>query len=180
VLVVDEGQYGQGDGPCLAAARTNRSVAMNIDQVRSQWPILAHAADIAGVQGFLARPLHAHDHSVGSLNLYSARADGVRVPEPDVLTVLVEYLEQGLAQYSQTHPEQTQALRIRQALTVRHLIDHAVGVLMELHSVDQARAAAMLDTEATRRRVSRAVIAAEMIAHHTPDPAGRTDPGLPG
>src|ERR1700712_4950109 len=100
VLVVDEGQYEQHDGPCLRSMRTDRTVRMTDQQVRVLWPHLADVADRAGVRSFRAEPLHARDTAVGSLNLYSATPNGLADPDPDVLTVLTEYLDRGLADYS--------------------------------------------------------------------------------
>ena len=50
VLVVDQGQYGQGDGPCLAAMRTDQWVAVTGTQIRPRWPHLARIAETAGVR----------------------------------------------------------------------------------------------------------------------------------
>lgn len=181
VLIVDEGQYDQGDGPCLAAARTDRSVAMTIDQVRLRWPRLALVADAAGVEGFLARPLHSRAQAVGSLNMYSARSGGVRAPDPDVLTVLIEYLERGISDYSAAQLGEEQALRIKNALANRQAVDHAIGVLMALLHLDAEQAAFVLESESERRALDQAVVAAEVIAHHTmtrpEDYDDRVDPG---
>src|ERR1700712_2363632 len=47
VLIVDERQYEQHDGPCLQAMRTNRRIHMTLAQVRDLWPHLADgAADV--------------------------------------------------------------------------------------------------------------------------------------
>jgi hypothetical protein len=119
VLVVDEGQYGQGDGPCLAAIRLDRTVAMTIEQVRDRWPDLARIADTAGVRAFRAEPLHVRDRAVGSLNLYSGRAGGLRTPDPDIVTVLTGYLDRGLTDYSAAQPGEAQAVQLRQHLLLR-------------------------------------------------------------
>lgn len=151
VLVVDEGQYGQGDGPCLTAMRENRDVAMTADEVQDLWPHLAAIADTAGVRAFLAKPLHARERAVGSLNLYSARAQGLRTPDPDVVTVLTEYLDRGLTDYSAAQPGEQQALRIRQRLLERQTIHSAVGVLMARHDLSAADAADLLNRQAAHQ-----------------------------
>jgi ANTAR domain len=167
VLIVDEGQYGQGDGPCLTAFRTDTSVSMTAEEVRRLWPQLAEVADRVGVGAFHAEPLHAHDSTVGSLNLYSTRTAGLRVPDPDVLTVLVEYLDRGLEAYATLQPVEERAWRLKRALVAREVIERAVGVLMELYDIDDERARAVMTNEAKRRHIAAEVVAAETIAHHT-------------
>jgi len=163
VLVVDEGQYGQGDGPCLAAIRLDRPVAMTVEQVRDRWPALAQIADTAGVRSFLAEPLHVRDRPVGSLNMYSARVGGRRTPDPDIVTVLTGYLDRGLTDYSAAQPGETQAVRLRQHLRDRQLIDTAVGVLMARHSLSAAAATDLLENNAARHGQSVLQTAADLI-----------------
>jgi hypothetical protein len=172
VLVVDEGQYGQGDGPCLTAMRDDRDVAMTADQVRHRWPHLADVADSVGVRAFLAKPLHAHERSVGSLNLYSARSDGLRTPDPDVVTVLTEYLDRGLTDYSAAQPGEHQALRIRRRLQERQTINTAIGILMAVRDVAAATAAEVLREQAIQQNLTILQVAAKLVsATEYTDPA---------
>ena len=141
VMIVDEGQYGQGDGPCLQALRTDRPVSMTGEQVAEKWPILAAAAQQAGVRAFHAEPLHARDHPVGCLNMYSATTGGLQDPDPDLLLVLTEYLDRALTDYSAAQPGEPDAHRLQQMLRVRFTVNQAIGVLMATHgtTADQAR-----------------------------------------
>jgi len=130
VLVVDQGQYEQGDGPSLAAMRTDQWVAATGTQTRPQWPHLAPIADAAGVWAYLATPLHAGNRAIGSLNLYSARPEGIRTPDPDVLTVLTGYLDRGLTDYSAGHQDRDPT--VQHLLRDRRVIAQAVDILMVL------------------------------------------------
>jgi hypothetical protein len=166
VLIVDEGQYGQGDGPCLTAMRQDREVAMTITEFRDRWPHLAHAADTAGVQAFLAEPLHARGRAVGSLNLYSAAADGLRTADRDVLTVLTGYLDRGLNDYSAAQPGETQARYIQESLRQHRQINHAIGILMATHDLTPDDAAALLQSHADRTGVPVHQAADHIIEQH--------------
>jgi hypothetical protein len=170
VLVVDEGQYGQGDGPCLAAIRQDRPVAMTIEQVRERWPRLARIADTVGVRSFLAEPLHVRDRPVGSLNMYSARTGGLRTPDPDIVTVLTGYLDRGLTDYSAAQPGEHQAVALRQRLLDHQLIDTAVGLLMHTHSVSAATAGDLLEQRALRSGLTVRRVAADLVASQNTDP----------
>lgn len=167
VLIVDEGQYGEGDGPCLRALRTGRTVSMTHSEVLAIWPQLARVAESAGVVAFHAEPLHARERSVGALNLYSARPDGLRAPDPDVLTVLTEYLGRGLSAYSALQLGEAQAVRLRAALRDRELIGQAIGVLMALEDISAAQARLRLQGMASAQRVDLAVVALDLIDGHT-------------
>jgi len=169
VLVVDQGQYGQGDGPCLAAMRTDQWVVVTGAQIRPRWPYLAPIAEAAGVRAYLATPLHAGDRAIGSLNLYSVRAEGLRIPDPDVLTVLTGYLDRGLTDYTAAHPAQDVGLTVQQLLRDRRVITHAVDILVLLNpSTTAADATKLITDQAARLRVSVTQVAAELITEHTP------------
>ena len=169
VLMVDQGQYGQGDGPGLAAMRTDQWVAVTGTQIRPRWPHLARIAETAGVRAQLATPLHAGNRAIGSLNLYSVRAEGLRIPDPDVLTVLTGYLDRGLTDYTAAHPAQDVGLTVQQLLRDRRVITHAVDILVLLNpSTTAADATKLITDQAARLRVSVTQVAAELITEHTP------------
>ncbi len=129
VLIVDEHQYAQHDGPCLRAVRTDRPVHMSLEEVEASWPQLADGARTAGVHSFAAFPLHIADRAVGSLNLYSADPGSLAHLDPDVLSVLSHYLSRGLTQYAAQRLESVGA-SLRTALAGRAGIERAIGILM--------------------------------------------------
>jgi len=163
VLVVDEGQYQQHDGPCLRALRTDRSVWMSADEVRDVWPLLAVMADEVGVRAFRAEPLHVENSAVGSLNLYSAIPGGLTNPDTDLLMVLTEYLDRGLTDYCTTRPGENLALRIRDAVQDGNTIGQAVGILMALGGIDATSARDMLHRDADHRDVPILQIARDLV-----------------
>ena len=79
---------------------------------------------------YLATPLHAGNRAIGSLNLYSARPEGIRTPDPDVLTVLTGYLDRGLTDYSAGHQDRDPT--VQHLLRDRRVIAQAVDILMVL------------------------------------------------
>jgi hypothetical protein len=167
VLIVDEGQYGQGDGPCLQALRTGRAVTMSSEEVTDRWPVLARAVHVAGVRSFHAEPLHIRDHTVGCLNLYGAKP-GTLTPDPDLLTVLLEYLDRGLTDYTAAHPEENDAWQLQDMLHSRFQVNQAVGVLMAVHGVDVTTAQDLLAEEATNSNTTLVDAAQVVIRRHVP------------
>ncbi len=163
VLVIDEGQYDEGDGPCLAAARSDRQVAVTLADVAARWPLVAAAAAQVGIRSFLAEPLHVRPVVVGSFNLYSRRAEGLRVPDPDVLIVLLDYLDRGLADYLAAQPGEAHARVLVSALRRRQLVNQAAGVMMARHDVGVDQAFGLIEDEARRRGVDVVVVAGGIV-----------------
>ena len=140
VLIVDEGQYAAGDGPCLQAMRTGETVEMNLEQARSRWPHLAATADEVGVRSFLAVPLRVGGRAVGVLNLYSAN-NTVPQPDKDLLTVLTEYAGRGLTDFQESRSDPTPEQALREAISHWATVEQAIGVMMAVYgfSADYAR-----------------------------------------
>lgn len=146
VLILDESQYGAGDGPCLEAMRTGRVVRSDRADIDRRWPHLAVAAAAAGVNSVLAVPLQTDDSTIGAFNLYSARVP-VPEPAPDVATVLAQYARRGLEQYRSNCLFADE--RLRQVATQWAVVEQAVDLLMQVYGfsseyardvlVDQAR-----------------------------------------
>ncbi|GAA2007987.1 GAF and ANTAR domain-containing protein [Nakamurella flavida] len=168
MLVIDEGQYHEGDGPCLRAMRTGQTIWMSLDDVRQVWADLAEVADRIGVRAFRAEPLHARDTAVGALNLYSERDGGLRQPDMAVLTVLRHFLDRGFTEYSARQPGEDQAVLIREAARARVVIGRATGVLMALRGLDQDTAREELTRLAAEQDVDVVIAAQDVIDRHLP------------
>jgi transcriptional regulator with GAF, ATPase, and Fis domain len=146
VLILDESQYGAGDGPCLEAMRTGRVVRADRADIQRRWPRLGVAAAATGVNSVLAVPLQTDDSAIGALNLYSHQV-AVPEPDPDVATVLAQYARRGLEQYRSSSLIADEQLR--RTVAQWAVVEQAVGVLMQVHGfsssyardvlVDQAR-----------------------------------------
>jgi hypothetical protein len=167
VMIVDEGQYDQGDGPCLRALRTNQRVSMTSDEVADRWPTLAAAVRAAGVHAFHAEPLHARGRTVGCLNLYSATIGGLQDPDPDLLTVLTEYLDRGLTDYSAAQPGEPDAYRLQQTLRSQYTLNQAIGVLMATHGITAAQARTSIHQRITGTAATAEQVATDIITRHT-------------
>ena len=171
VLIVDERQYEQHDGPCLQAMRTNRRTHMSLEQVQAAWPHLAEGARAAGVHSFLALPLHAvaGESAVGSLNLYSASTGALNSPDQDLLTVFNDYLDRGLASYRREQPR-FGAADLRAALHRRAVVEQAIGVLMATHQLRLDQARDLLDQQARTAQLPPVEQARLILTDQTPPP----------
>jgi len=70
-LEVDMVQYDTGEGPCLSALDSSRSVRIDAVETSDEFPHFAVGAGRLGVQSVLSVPAMRGDEVVGTLNLYS-------------------------------------------------------------------------------------------------------------
>ena len=129
VRLIDDIQYGLGEGPCISAAAegaTMRSASLGGDR---RWPRFGPRAGRAGVHSVLSLPLITPGGVVGAMNVYAHAKDafderaeelGEIFATPAAITV---HNAQILAQ--------TERLvnRLQAALTNRALIDQAIGIV---------------------------------------------------
>ena len=173
-LLIDEGQYEENDGPCLRAMRTDASVVMTLAAVSDAWPKVADAARSVGVASFRAEPLRVARRPVGSLNLYSDSAVGLGQVDADLLTVLTDFLGQGLTEFSAIYPGEVQAHLLRAVVYRRDLISQAVGMLMAQQGGDPGQARRVLADRAEQAGLDLASAARQIVDERAaPDrPAG--------
>lgn len=166
-LTIDDQQYELDDGPCLRAMRSQTVVAMTHQELAETWPSLGVAADAAGARGFLAAPLSGPEKPQGALNLYSAAEGGFTVESLHFLTVLVEYVSRGMADYTALHAVEEQARHLKEAMVSRAPIEQAKGILMAAHQISAADAFDMLRLESQRSNTKLNQVAAAFVAAHS-------------
>lgn len=159
----DRTQYLLGDGPCLSASRTGRSVRMSVEQLGTRWPTLGIAARNAGLEGFLAIPLFNYDVPVGSLNLYSHSAVAETDRDRDLVVVIAEYLGAGLDAIATDHRLERAANALRRGIASRADIERAVGILMIRRDTDPQTALSELQASARRQSRDLLDVARQMI-----------------
>jgi GAF domain len=75
VCKVDEAQYETGQGPCLDAAYTQRTVRLSDMTTEHRWPDFTRRALDLGIRSMLSFQLYVAQDSLGALNLYSDQAE---------------------------------------------------------------------------------------------------------
>lgn len=167
VLMLDDRQFSDGDGPGLQAVRTGAVVAMDVTQLAVAWPVLAHTALRAGIGGVMAVPIHLDSTPVGALNLYSA-SPAVPTPDPDLLTVLTEYAQQNLSDFITYHPPPVAAAALHAAVAQWTVVEHAIRLLRELYGFGNDYALDVLTDQAHDWNRTLPDQAAHVIANLTP------------
>jgi GAF domain-containing protein len=129
VRLVDDVQYGLGEGPCLLAVESGRTQTSGSLGGEPRWPRFGPRVGRMGVHSVLSLPMLLPDRVVGALNVYAHAKDAfgpdaVRIGElfarPAAVSV---HNAQVLAQ------SQRLAAQLGEALTSRAVIDQALGVL---------------------------------------------------
>lgn len=172
VLIVEEHQHRRSGGPCPESLDTGCAVRMTVTEMRGRWPWLAAAADSVGVRTFFVAPILARGVPTATLNLYGGH-DRPLDADPDVITVLSEYLSRGVEDYCTTQPDVAQGLRLRQAVRGRAVVDLACGVLMARHDLDRLEALELLTGQARRRGLPRWRHAEDVVARPSGDHSAR-------
>jgi GAF domain-containing protein len=171
---MDELQYAFGDGPCLSAMRTGKT--MYVDNIANErrWPEYTRAVAAHGIRSILGIPLQLEGDSSAALNIYSSAvhafspADIARAEMFGEQSAKTLKLELRFAQLRDAKEDLEAAMRSRTA------IDIAVGVIMGQNRCSQAAAMAILRKASNSRNVKLRDVAAGVIESVSPDPALRT------
>lgn len=139
-LVVDGDrlQYETGEGPCLEAIWTSRTIYSPDLQTDERWPVWGpRVAGETGARSVLALQLFTAADTLGALNLYSRTVDGFDESDRDDGLALAAHISVAVAGAAMI-------ANLNQALDSRTLIARAVGMLMERFDLDETRAFAVL------------------------------------
>ena len=160
----DAVQYRTGDGPCLAAWRTNRISRLDSAQTDVRWPELADAARTAGIRSVMAVPLQVREAAIGALNLYSTREQAFGDHDGEVGQLFADQAVIAL-ENAKTHAAAvTLAGQLREALASRGRIEQAKGVLIARHGCTPDTAFEMLVAQSQDENRKLRVVADDIVA----------------
>lgn len=129
VRLIDDVQYGLGEGPCISAATHGQTVRSGTLGTDPRWPRFGARAGRLGVHSVLSLPLTTPAGVVGAMNVYAHAPDafddraeqlGELYAAPAAVTV---HNAQILAQ------TQRLAVQLQTALANRPVIEQAIGIL---------------------------------------------------
>ncbi|MGW6738120.1 GAF and ANTAR domain-containing protein [Streptomyces sp. NPDC055013] len=137
VINSDQLQHRLSEGPCFDAARTSLGERVfriaDLTGLQQRWPAYApqaHALGVGSMMGFL---LFTDEEDLGALNLYSHK--------PGAFTENSELAGWLLASHAAVAFSAARAhAQMEQAVTTRHLIGEAMGILMGAHHLTEEQA----------------------------------------
>jgi GAF domain-containing protein len=165
-LALDEAQYANGLGPCLAAIEHRGIERASIASCEEIWPAFTAAAREHGVRSVLSTPILAGEAAVGGLNLYSMTVpnfsdDGVRSA-----ALFADQMGVAAARallYAEGY-ELAQQLQV--AMESRAVIEQAKGILIGEQRVSPQEAFDILRMASQRENRKVRAIAAEIVERH--------------
>ncbi|MDV8023529.1 GAF and ANTAR domain-containing protein [Rhodococcus sp. IEGM 1330] len=130
VRVVDDIQYGLGQGPCITAAAEGITVRSGSLETDSQWPEFGPKVGRLGVHSVLSLPLITAGGVLGAMNVYAHRHDAfdARAAELGELFAVPAAISVQNARALASAARLTEQLE--RALNSRSMIDQAIGVLI--------------------------------------------------
>jgi len=172
--VMDELQYAHGDGPCLSAMRTGKTIYVGDVATERRWPEYVRAVAVHGVRSILGVPLQLEGDATAALNIYSSAVQGFAPQDIARAELFGEQssktlrLELRMAQLRDAKEDLEAAMKSRTA------IDIAVGVIMAQNRCSQAAAMEILRKASNSRNIKLRDVAAGVIESVSPDSGLRT------
>lgn len=153
----DEAQYALEEGPCVDAvehAEWFRSGDVGHD---ARWPRWGPRAAAAGLHSVLSVRLLCNERSIGALNLYGQeRGQFSDVDDIDLLIVFATHAALALSAADLVTDLET-------AVTSRHTIGMAQGILMERYGLDPEQAFALLRRLSSTQNVKLRAVATGIV-----------------
>lgn len=151
-------QYELGEGPCLEVAECVSWFRSGDVVSDARWPTWGPRAGELGLRAVLAVRLAAQDGSAeGALNFYRAEAGGFDDHEAvDLAQVYAVHAANALSSAHHVSGLQT-------ALTSRHTIGLAQGILMERYRLDQQRSFELLRRTSSVHNIKLREVAAAVV-----------------
>jgi hypothetical protein len=164
-LGLDDAQYADGAGPCLAALGQRRAVQWISGDEEASWRLFCQTAQHAGIASSLSvhLPLDGVEGIEGSLNLYSRQpappsAAQVRAAEgyAGQLAVAMQSVEEHRA-------TARMARGLAEAMRTRAVIEQAKGILISEEGVDADRAFELLREISNQQNVKLHEVAQRLV-----------------
>jgi GAF domain-containing protein len=170
VREADNLQYVIGEGPCLEAWQTTRSILSNDLRADQRWPAWRGAVAQLPIVSVVSTPLVAEGRCIGALKVYAGQEsvfDEKSVAWLELLAGAAAVLLRSV-QHEDTPHLMSKALQ--EALTRRDAVGRACGVLMERHAISEEQAMRHL-VESARKGSTLAEVARTVLSG-----AGRMEP----
>ncbi|MET9757963.1 GAF and ANTAR domain-containing protein [Streptomyces sp. NPDC006372] len=137
VTASDQLQERLAEGPCFDAARgdTDERVFRIYDFTHEvpRWPQYASRAQDLGVGSMMGFLLYTEEEELGALNLYSGRPGAFTEDSETAGWLLASHAAIAFSS-ARNHAQ------LQQAITTRHLIGEAMGILMGSHDLTEKQA----------------------------------------
>lgn len=153
----DELQMRCQEGPCLQAIWSHDTFVVTDTASDDRWPTWEKGVHELGWQSVLGVRLFAGDKTLGALNLFAHDQDAFGGDDVEVAEIFGRH-----ASIALNSAQVDDGLRI--AISAKHLIGQAQGILMERYAIDADRAFAVLRRHSQDHNVRLRTVAERVIA----------------
>lgn len=137
VARIDALQMELGEGPDVSVLEDRLSVIVSDTRTDGRWPRWAAQVSEIGIRSLLSVRMYTSESVIGTLNVYSRRADAFEVDDQDVAHILARHAAVAFASAQKLD-------HLWQAVDARKRIGQAQGILMERFGLDPDQAFAVL------------------------------------
>ncbi|OUM42461.1 GAF and ANTAR domain-containing protein [Arthrobacter agilis] len=169
--VLDEIQYGFGDGPCLHAISTGRTVVVEDVRTDGRWPDYFEA--VAGREYFamMGVPLVLGAESGAALNFYAAQPGTFSSSTQSLAEGFATQAAKALQMVLRVSQHANTSSNLRAAMESRTMIDIAIGIIMGQNRCSQAEAYAMLTRASNAQNIKVREIARKIVSGVSTEPS---------
>ena len=171
---IDQAQYDNGDGPCLAAFNNRQIYAVDSTRADGPWPAFRAAAVAHGIGSTLSLPMIVDQQGVGAMNLYARLEHAFDDDDREVGLQFASQAAIVLANAQAYWDARNLSEGLRQSMKSRAVIEQAKGILMGAQHVDEDDAFQMLVRASQRENVKLRDIAQRIVATATDSPGSGT------
>jgi GAF domain-containing protein len=165
--VLDERQYELGEGPCLDAAVSGRTIHIPDTSAHQLYPVFARSAHRAGAGATLAIGLPTIQRVTGAVNIYGYLAPGSGGFDQRSLAVasgFAAYVGVALTNASLYAGAVAEVTQMQEAMASRAAIEQAKGLLMGQYRCDSEQAFDILRELSMRSNRKLRDVARELLA----------------
>jgi GAF domain-containing protein len=165
---IDQAQYEQDAGPCLAAYKERRIIRVDdVRMVRDQWPAFSQRAVEEGMLSTLSLPLVAGPETFGAFNLYARAPAALSAKDEADAELFATEASVVLANAAAYWTMSDLASGLQTAMDSRAQIEQAKGVLMASRHCTPEEAFQMMVQASQRNNEKLRVIAARIVTSQT-------------
>ena len=187
-LVLDQWQYENGHGPCLAAAAANITVPATDLAGDHRWPEWARHAVDAGGRSSVSVGVPVYESVAGALNLYSTEPHAFDVDAVVLAEIFAGYVAMAMANGRLYRDGADVRRHMRDSMDGRATIEQAKGIIMADRRCTPVEASAVLAKMSQYSGSPIAAVAAALVSEtaearssgptdRMADPAPRQEPG---
>ncbi|MDN0199449.1 GAF and ANTAR domain-containing protein [Streptomyces sp. S.PNR 29] len=160
---LDQRQYENGSGPCVAAAETGDEQYVPDLVAETRWPTYTAYALSCGVRCVLALPLAVEGGTGAAINFYGLEPQALG-EQREVARVFADRAADAVNTALRFEEQRQSTADVRTALLSRSVIDQAIGILMARERIDAQHALERLRRASQHTNVKLRDLCSDLVA----------------